>query len=259
MKNKLTSIKTAFIICISLLIITACQQQTNRGNLVPRKNTYTIKNNTAVADEYSALRQIITFDTDTTLSAFVEYWETDHNNMLFRSDTSTLLTHHKIKLCKLKPETNYSYRLIVFNSRYYSESGIFKFTSNYIPTWLDEYYTPKKNVVHIPGKLFIYKRKSPGVMVLLNNEGEIEWYNVFNSFIKTACYTNQGTFLAVLSDPGYKTAYGNHIVEINLKGDTLAHFKTGTQNFDRIFHHEVLLDKNGNIVTLTVKNIKTEY
>jgi len=239
-----------------VLIFFACRQPVERPwqlTTLPFKVTE-IK---VKSDKLSVLRQIVTFTTDTSLNAFVEYWPKGQESKTLQSDTSYQTTKHRAVLTQLVPETEYEFRIVLNNGRQYSETETLFFKSGFIPSWLDSYYLPKENTIDVKGKIFIYKRKSPGVMVLLDHKGQIEWYNVFNHFIKTACYTPNGTFLAVLSDPGYKTAYGNQIVEINYKGDTLAHFKTGTPGFDKIFHHEVLLDSKGNIVTLTVENVKT--
>ncbi len=212
----------------------------------------------AKRDQQSALRQDVIFHTDTILSAFIEYWPKGNENNTMHSDTSLGGTTHRIVLTHLLPETEYEYRIVLNNGRQYSETQKLSFISTFIPVWLDSYYTAKEKTLNVDGKIFIYQRRSPGVLVLLDHQGQIEWYTVLNNFVKSACYTPAGTFLAILSDPGFKTAYGNHILEINYKGDTLAHFKTGTHFFDKVFHHEALLDSKGNIVTLTVENIKAD-
>ncbi len=242
-----------FTIGCFLIVPTGCKQKSNKGQLLVRNIPFNHSEISTQRDEFSIFRQVVTFKTDSSLNVFVEYWANENKKVIFRSDTSWNSNNHSLKLTSLKPETEYSFKLILSNSRFYSESEIQHFTSHYIPVWLDNYYKPKENTVNIDGKILIYQRKSPGVLVLIDSKGEIEWYNVFNSFLKTARYSKNGTFLCILSDPGYKTAYGNHIIDLDYKGDTLVHFQTGTGSFNKIFHHDLLLDDKNNIVVLTLE------
>jgi len=246
---------------ILFVILAICASSCKHSATYPwkeRLEPFKIENINSKSDELSALRQIITFTTDTSLSAFVEYWPKGEENDLLCSDTIYNCSSHRIVLTKLIPETEYEYRVILNNAKQYSVINGLAFKSGFLPDWLDSYYLAKENTIDVEGKIFIYKRKSPGLLVLLDQKGQIEWYSVMNNFVKTACFTPNGTFLAILSDPGYKTAYGNHVIEINKYGDTLAHFKTSNPGFNRVFHHDVLLDNKSNIVTLTVENIKTD-
>lgn len=241
---------------ILFILPTACEQTSTRGNLQERDLPFSYHDLSVESDEFSVLRELISFQTDTVLNAFIEYWEVTNENEILRSDTSENKKQHLIKLSQLKPETDYMFKLITFNSTHYSESKAETFKSRYIPVWLDNYYTPQQNTVDVAGKILIYQRKSPGVLVLLGSNGKIQWYNAFNNFLKTALYTKDKTYLCILSDPGYETAYGNHLIEMNDKGDTLVHFQTGVGTFNKIFHHDLMLDKESNIVVLTLEKRK---
>lgn len=243
---------SSFIIFILLLTLWGCNTSDGRGGLSKRETPFGYSNLKSENDEYSIFRNTIYLNTDTSLNTYVEYWPNNNNQKIFRSDTSENRKNHQIKLLNLIPETEYSYRVILFNNTDYSETETKTFKTKYIPIWLDNYYLPKKGLFQTDGNIFIYKRKSPGVLVLLDSKGDIQWYNVFNNFLKTAFYTKDNTVLCILSDPGYKTAYGNHLIELSLKGDTLLHIQSGTFPFNHTFHHELLLDSVGNIVTLTV-------
>ncbi len=167
-------------VVILLFVLNSCNQLQKSSELPQRNTPFVYSELTTESDEFSIFRQIVSFKTDTTLNAFIEYWDINNRTEILRSDSSLNKTQHSIKLLHLKPETKYEFRIILDNSQQYSETEIQNFTSRYIPVWLDNYYQEKENTVDIEGKILIYKRKSPGVLVMLNSKGKVEWYNVFN-------------------------------------------------------------------------------
>ena len=246
------------LLVIFLIVLVGCNNPELKRPWIRRTIPFLEQNLTCRNDPHSALRQIFTFQTDTVVKSFVEYWQTGKKNKIFRSDTSSFSKDHRIVLWGLKPECDYSYRIVTTDNKSFSESEVASFKTSYLPVWLDSYYTAENNRFKINGKLLISNRKDPGMLVLLDSDGNIEWYNAFTKFLKTAWYTQNNTFLFILSDPGYKTTYGNHLVEMNLNGDTLLHFTKNSPGFTKTFHHETLLDQSGNVVVLTAENRKTD-
>ena len=244
--------------CVNLLIVAllGCNDSEIRRPWSRRIIPFTLQNQACKNDPNSSLRQIFTFRTDTSVRTFIEYWHDGNKKKLFHSDTSSFGLNHRIVVWGLKPECDYSYRIVTTDNKFYTESEVATFKTSFLPVWVDSYYTYSKNAFKINGKLLISNRKDPGMLVLLDSEGNIVWYNAFTKFLKTAWYTQNNTFLFILSDPGYKTTYGNHLLEMNLKGDTLVHFRKESPGFAKTFHHETLLDKSGNIVVLTAENRK---
>ncbi|MEI7527280.1 MAG: aryl-sulfate sulfotransferase, partial [Mariniphaga sp.] len=237
-----------------ITVMLGCNNPEIKRPWIRRTIPFLQQNLTCRNDPNSALRQIFTFQTDTVVKSFVEYWQTGKKNYIFRSDTSSVSKDHRIVIWGLKPECDYSYRIVIADQKTFSESEVASFKTSFLPVWLDSYYTSGKNGFKINGKLLISNRKDPGMLVLLDSVGNIEWYNAFTRFLKTAWYTQNNTFLFILSDPGYKTTYGNHLLEMNLNGDTLLHFTKDSPGFRKTFHHETLLDQSGNVVVLTAEN-----
>ena len=256
-KGKIQFGQLTEILLLIALFIGCTNSEINRP-WIRRTIPFQQQNLVSKNDPNSALRQIFTFQTDTAVQSFIEYWQVDNTKRIFHSDTTTFSANHRIVLRSLKPECEYAYRIVNTDNKSFSESEAAFFKTSFLPVWLDSYYTRTKNGFKINGKLLISNRKDPGMLVLLDSEGNIEWYNAFTKFLKTAWYTQNNTFLFILSDPGYKTTYGNHLLEMNLNGDTILHFTKDTPGFAKTFHHETLLDKSGNVVLLTAENRKID-
>ena len=131
------------------------------------------QNLTCNNDPNSALRQIFTWQTDTSVRSFIEYWKTGDKKNIFSSDTSSFCSNHRIILRGLKPECEYTYRIVNSDNKSFSESEAASFKTSFLPVWLDSYYTAAKSGFKINGKLLISNRKDPGMLVLLDSNGTI--------------------------------------------------------------------------------------
>ncbi|PSL44785.1 arylsulfotransferase ASST [Chitinophaga niastensis] len=129
-----------------------------------------------------------------------------------------------------------------------------------MPYWLQEPFNTDSlqpalvSPVFKNGYILLSQRDEPGLLYLLNAKGTVVWYHqVKGTGFKTAHFTENKTLLCILGSKEYATSYGNEIMELSLKGDTLLHLKKGQQDFINNVHHEVLLSPGNNIVTLSTE------
>jgi hypothetical protein len=105
------------------------------------------------------------------------------------------------------------------------------------------------------GFVMIHRREAPGIIVVLNAQGNIVWHHqAKNEGYKVVNYTPGKTFLCIMGAKDYETSYGSTILELSNSGDTLLFLKKGQNDFQQTIHHDVLLNPKKQIVTLCVEN-----
>jgi arylsulfate sulfotransferase len=126
-----------------------------------------------------------------------------------------------------------------------------------LPYWLQDAFNldsmqPEKVSPRFKdGYILLSQRDEPGILYLLNAKGGVVWYHqVKGTGFKTAHFTAHQTLLCILGSKEYATSYGNQIMELSLTGDTLLHLQKGQADFTANAHHEVLLNRENNIVLL---------
>ncbi|MGE7777168.1 aryl-sulfate sulfotransferase [Chitinophaga sp. NPDC101104] len=101
------------------------------------------------------------------------------------------------------------------------------------------------------GYVLLSQRDEPGALYLLDAKGKVVWFHgVKGTGFKTAHFTENKTFLCILGSKEYATSYGDQVLEVSLRGDTLLHLQKGQGDFTSNAHHEVLLAPGDNIVLL---------
>ncbi|MDB5014044.1 MAG: hypothetical protein JWQ25_2246, partial [Daejeonella sp.] len=91
----------------------------------------------------------------------------------------------------------------------------------------------------------------PGSVVIIDNKGEIVWYEPFQKGVKVSHWTSDKTVLCIVGPEKIPSSGGNEIVEIGLDGKVLTHLEKGKGDMDKLVHHEVRKDKDKNIYALT--------
>ena len=101
------------------------------------------------------------------------------------------------------------------------------------------------------GYIMVYQRRSPGSVMLLNVKGEIVWsyYSPTTGF-KVVRFTKNHSLICITGTKENDPGYGNAILELSLKGDTLLYLKKGQKDFQQTIHHEILLNSKNQVVTL---------
>jgi outer membrane protein assembly factor BamB len=101
------------------------------------------------------------------------------------------------------------------------------------------------------GYIMVYQRQEPGAIVLLSTKGEIMWsYQSSIVGFKVVRFTKKHSLLCITGTKENQAGYGNAILELSLKGDTLLHLTKGQKDFQQAIHHEILLNAKDQVVTL---------
>ena len=112
-----------------------------------------------------------------------------------------------------------------------------------IPSSLPKFEILVNNDKAFDGYIFLRESVSPGAQFMINSEGRIVWYQLSDTTI-IRVYTPY--------DRSYIALYTNkEIHEITYDGDTLLKLSYGDGGFDKILHHEILKDRNNDILALT--------
>lgn len=102
------------------------------------------------------------------------------------------------------------------------------------------------------GYVLAYQREVPGIITLVDVNGNVVWsYRSENAGFKMVSFTRNHTLLCITGTKDNDIGYGNAIVELSLRGDTLLYLKKGQNDFKEFIHHEIFLNKKDQMVTLT--------
>ncbi|PWT77748.1 MAG: hypothetical protein C5B59_03180 [Bacteroidetes bacterium] len=102
------------------------------------------------------------------------------------------------------------------------------------------------------GYTLIYSREVPGIIEIVNVKGKIIWsHQSKEAGFKVVRFTTQGTLLCLVGAKENDPGYGNTILELSLRGDTLMILKKGQRGFKEVIHHDILLNNKNEIVALT--------
>ena len=117
--------------------------------------------------------------------------------------------------------------------------------------WIECANTSLLPPVFQEGYVMVYQREAPGSIVLLDVKGNVVWsYQSTNVGFKVVRFTKNHSFLCLIGTKENEPGYGNGILELSLKGDTLLYLKKGQKDFQQTIHHEILLNPQNQVVTL---------
>lgn len=127
------------------------------------------------------------------------------------------------------------------------------------PSLKDSFWVDCNNFSSLPpvfrnGYVMVYRREEPGAIVLLDVKGKIIWrYQLQNAGFKVVRYTKNHTLFCITGTKENAIGYGNTILELSLKGDTLLYLKQGKGGFQQPIHHDLLLNSKNQIVALSTE------
>ncbi len=102
------------------------------------------------------------------------------------------------------------------------------------------------------GYVLLYQREVPGLINLVDVKGNVVWsHRLENAGFKMVSFTMNHTFLCITGTRDNDIGYGNGILELSLKGDTIFYLQKGQKDFNHSIHHEIFLNPNNQIVTLS--------
>jgi len=195
--------------------------------------------------------------TNAEAKVFAEYWPDSNAAQKYVSSVSNSGLYHALVLGNILPLTGYSFRVITEKGGVRSESKIYPFRSRALPMWLqDQFKYSCTRPELLPdtfkeGFMLMNKREAPGLLYIVDVRGRLRWYHMVDGTgVKVAHFTADRTIISILGKSDEPTSYGSEILEINLSGDTLLHFKKGQGDLRYTIHHEVIKNKSGNVVTI---------
>ncbi|MDW3194811.1 MAG: aryl-sulfate sulfotransferase [Cytophagales bacterium] len=112
-----------------------------------------------------------------------------------------------------------------------------------IPSTLASFQVEVGNEQSFDGYIFLRQIVSPGAQMMIDSRGQVKWFQASD----TALFRPYAPY-----DKSYVALYSDKVIhDISYKGDTLVELRYGQNGFDRLLHHELVKDSEGNYVALT--------
>lgn len=186
--------------------------------------------------------------------AVIQYWVAGSRDTLYTA-VSTSKQIHKLYITNTAAKTDYQFRVRVKNKRGNAISKQYPLETQPIYQ-ATPYFTLEYSDSAISGELkdkyFITQILSePGSIVIIDHTGEIVWYEPFLKGVKVSHWTKDKTILAIVGPEKIPSSGGDEIIEMGLDGKVITHLKKGEGDMDKLVHHEVRKDRDGNIYALT--------
>ena len=198
--------------------------------------------------------------TSTVQKAFIKYWILGQKEKSLVSQTSDSKTDHRFLLSKLQPASKYVLNIYTSGKYFDQRSRDYYFnTIDYSNGIQDTLSVVCKDSSLLPqifreGSILIHRREIPGIVFLLNANGNILWYHqAKDAGFKVVNFTSNHTLLCLMGTQEYETSYGSAILELSLNGDTILYLKKGKNDFKQTIHHEIILNSKNQLVTLCVE------
>jgi arylsulfate sulfotransferase len=200
------------------------------------------------------LRFKVEVKTSRNSDVFIKYWQENDKDTLF-TEVSKNNSAHELFILNTLGDTHYNFQVIAYNSYRQTNSKIYPFAVKPIyeatPTFTLEETNPGISK-ELEGKYFLTQILSePGSINIIDHLGNIVWYQVFTKGVKVSHWTQQRTIINIVGSESIPSSGGDEIIEIDLAGNIVTHFKYGKKGMDKLVHHEVRKDEEGNIYAIT--------
>ncbi len=200
------------------------------------------------------LRFEINVNTTKTCDAYLQYWKRGSHDTLY-SALSSAQKNHKLYITATEARTKYYFRVLAKSNGHYVNSKTYNFETQPIYQ-----ATPYFTLEHcdsslrdeLKNKYFLTQiLTEPGSLVIIDNKGEIVWYEPFQKGVKVTNWTKDKTILCIVGPEKIPSSGGDEILELGLNGKAVFHLQKGKGDMDKLVHHEVRKDKDGNVYALT--------
>lgn len=196
----------------------------------------------------NALLPTVSFSSDDSSNYIIKYWPEGKMDRVLQSGRS-LGTSHSIVLTNVTPSTTYQYLIINQVTQHTSDTLFFQ--TNELP--FDIVTLKKRKIASdvFDGYVLIRKWAPIGSDVIINSEGDIVWYHLYDTAVRRPfTWTRQNSVLSL-----YDSA---RIVEYDLMGNKLLDLNMEDNETPNMLHHDLLYNANGDIVTLTHDSVKMD-
>lgn len=186
--------------------------------------------------------------------AVVMYWQKNSTDTLY-STLSANSKNHTLWIVNSKANKNYQFQVLATSGKNEKLSKVYDFKTKEIyhatPYFTLE-YSDSVFAREIDDKFFLTQKLSqPGSAMIINHKGEIVWYQAFEKGAKVTNWTPEKSILCIVGPDSIPFSGGDEIVEISLSGEVIRQLHLGKGSMDKIVHHEVRYDHEGNIYALT--------
>lgn len=211
-------------------------------------------NITAQADSINDLRVQLVFDLNSKGAAYVSYWPADNPEKKYYSQESTTAKSHQITLVGLKGQTTYRYQVIAYNKQTEVRSKVSDFITKKFPiNVLHLRWEPEKRT-GLSGYILSQRRLVNGVIFMLDDDGEVVWYQQIPKQPKLSHWTSHHTILVLYGTATHRNSAGDHIVEYDLYGNEIFHLDLSSLDTPLEAHHEVRFDENDDLIALVYEH-----
>ncbi|MBX3254826.1 MAG: aryl-sulfate sulfotransferase [Chitinophagaceae bacterium] len=260
----------------------ACAAIILAGALVYTNHSVSITSIELSTPNNVAMNEAIKIVLDKEERVYVRYWKDGSTEKM-----KTLLTEkakeHDVRLLLLEPNTIYHFQVIIDKLLNVSSKEMNFRTREQSPwlmhNWIRE-ETPHDGSTLDGGMVMLCNARLPGYIAMVDGKGAIRWYwQIDDIGVRAATLTPRGTILAMLRPPvkdviddtpkqeadslremekpirrgALGFAGGTAVAEIDLTGKMLWRINMDTIDGGRhkVIHHDVRMDKSGNVVILT--------
>ena len=190
----------------------------------------------------------IEFSTELACEVIVEYWPMAKAKATRKSKSSSG-TNHTIILSNLKEVTKYQY--VIHNLTANTKSDVHGFETGKIPFDVVSIKKTLLDTSQFKGYILIRNVAPIGSITLLDNEGDIVWYQLYDTAVRRPfIWTKKNTILSQ-----YDSA---QIAEHDIYGNNILNLKLTDHGLANVLHHEVLVNDKDEIVTLTLDSAKVD-
>jgi len=233
----------AVLAAVALLFKTSIQR-----SITPLK----VQNIVLVKLPANRLRFQANVSTTTPCDAVLQYWTKGGDTMY--SAVSKAAKTHALFITATRGRTQYHMRVKLKKENQRAESKIYPFATEAIyqatPYFTLEQYDSSLHE-DLKNKFFLTQiLTEPGSVVIIDDKGEIVWYEAFQKGVKVSHWTKDRTILCIVGPEKISSSGGDEIIELGLDGKVLKHLQKGRE-LDKLVHHEVRKDSLGNIYALT--------
>jgi arylsulfate sulfotransferase len=249
-------VKKAGLPVILLFLFYSCETFDNveESNCIPG-NVLSFTPVELTIDTYrdNVLRKQLIFSTDDSSSCYVIYWKDGGRQIVTRKTRPGI--NHSFILINLEEQSTYSYLIIQEGlDGSVSSSEVMAFHTEKLPDHIDKYsFNSSSHIYYNTFDEFIltHQRSSDrNLLILLNHQGKIIWYEKFTKSPKVFNWTQRGTIISMLDSNSSLLKESDEILEISLSGDTITHILKGPDTFDKGLHHDIMLNREENIYAI---------
>ncbi|MEO9804167.1 MAG: aryl-sulfate sulfotransferase [Reichenbachiella sp.] len=208
----------------------------------------------ATSDSSNELRMHIDFEIDQKSSAYVSYWTETNPDKIFHSQLSQSDRSHHLTLVGLKGGTTYQYQVSVSNVNTSIQSEVEKFTTSKFPINVLHLRWEPEERTGLSGYILSQRRLVNGVIFMIDDDGDVVWYQQIPKQPKLSHWTARHTILVLYGAATHRNSSGDHIVEYDLYGNERFHLNLSELDIPLEAHHEVRFDENDNLLTLVYQH-----